>query len=242
MVHPGTYGIGIGEKLSNLLERAGGFRETAYPKGADLERVQVRDLAEKSQQELIDRIETQGLSISFAASSTSSAAQDTQAQMQAALMQQKQVLEALRSHSPSGRLVIGITSDISHWKNTAADIELRDGDQITIPKDPELVIVNGQVYNPSAMTFIPGRTAESYLLAAGGFTQLANKHAVFIIHADGSVASNGGKGHVLKTRVQSGDMIIAPEKVIGSSPVWRNLINAAQVASGFAIAAKVVTD
>jgi hypothetical protein len=37
-------------------------------------------------------------------------------------------------------------------------------------------------------------------------------------------------------------MIIAPEKVIGSSPVWRNLINAAQVASGFAIAARVATD
>jgi protein involved in polysaccharide export with SLBB domain len=241
VVHPGTYGIGIGETLSYLLERAGGFRETAFPQGTVLERQQVKELAEKSQQELIDHIETQGLNMSFNATSN---AQDTQAQMQAMLAQQKQALDALRSHPPSGRLVINIRSDIAKWKNTITDVELRDGDQIIVPKRPNFVIINGQVYNPSAITFVPGRTVEWYLRAAGGFTETANKHGLFVIHADGSVASFGGghwRSNVLSSRVQSGDMIIAPEKIAGGSAAWRNLINTAQVTSALAIAARVAT-
>jgi len=42
--HPGTYGIRPGERLSSVLERAGGFQPNAYPYGAVLQRVQVREM------------------------------------------------------------------------------------------------------------------------------------------------------------------------------------------------------
>lgn len=45
--HPGVYGIQTGERLSSLLKRAGGFRETAYPAGANLERIEVRKLGQQ---------------------------------------------------------------------------------------------------------------------------------------------------------------------------------------------------
>ena len=48
VMHPGTYGIQEGERLSSILERAGGLRSDAYPYGAIFERVQVRELAERN--------------------------------------------------------------------------------------------------------------------------------------------------------------------------------------------------
>ncbi len=58
VAHPGSYGFQDGEHLSDVLRRAGGFRETAYPAGAILTRDQVRELEEKSRVELIHQIET----------------------------------------------------------------------------------------------------------------------------------------------------------------------------------------
>ena len=55
---PGTYGIEAGERLSSVLKRAGGFRETAYPAAAVLDRVQVRQIGEQARMEMIRRIET----------------------------------------------------------------------------------------------------------------------------------------------------------------------------------------
>ena len=54
--HPGTYGIRPGERLSSILERAGGFLPDAYPYGAIFERVQVRDLETREQNKLVLRV------------------------------------------------------------------------------------------------------------------------------------------------------------------------------------------
>ena len=47
---PGNYGFHDGERLSSVLRRAGGLLPTAYPMGAVLVRVQVRDLEQKSRE------------------------------------------------------------------------------------------------------------------------------------------------------------------------------------------------
>src|SRR6201998_250514 len=56
--YPGSYGFQDGERLSAVLRRAGGLLPTAYPMGAVLVRTQVRDLEQKSRDELIRQIET----------------------------------------------------------------------------------------------------------------------------------------------------------------------------------------
>jgi hypothetical protein len=96
------------------------------------------------------------------------------------------------------------------------------------------------------MSYVPGKTAEWYLRSAGGFTELANKHAMFIVRANGAVVT-GGKGSggrnskVMSTRMMPGDMVIAPERIGSGSAAWRSLISAAQVISGMAITARVAT-
>ncbi len=242
VMYAGQYGIQEGEKLSTLLKRAGGFRTTAYPSGAVLERMQVREIAEKTRDQLIRRIQSESMNVKAPGNTTGG---EVLAFSQAMQAQEQQVLASLKSTPPSGRLVIKISSDISKWENTPADIEMRAGDVLVIPKQPNFVVVSGQVYNPSAISFTPGKNAEWYLKQAGGPTQLANKKAIFIVRADGSVLgqSSGSfwSGGVMGARLEPGDSVVVPDKIIGGSVMWKNLLTVAQLASSAAVTASIAT-
>jgi len=239
---PGTYGFREGERLSSVLLRAGGLRDTSYPEGAVLVRQQVRDVEEKSRQELIRQIETNAASARLAPNLGSG---DSASTLQMIKAQQEEVLAQLKSHQPTGRLVVHISADIKNWANTPADIELRRDDVLAIPKRPAFVLVTGQVYNSTALTFAPGKTAGWYLSHAGGTNTTANRKEIFIIRANGSVIGRNSGGafspSVLATKLDPGDVVVVPQKVIGSSLLWRNLLTAAQLASSIAITAAVAS-
>ncbi|HEU4983668.1 MAG TPA: sugar transporter, partial [Acidobacteriaceae bacterium] len=157
--------------------------------------------------------------------------------------QKDEVLSQLKNHPPTGRMVIHITADIDSWANTPLDIELRRGDVLTIPKRPGFVLVTGQVYNATALTFSPGKSAEWYLSRAGGTNSSANRKEIFIIRANGSVVGRHSGtwfgGGVLSTKLDPGDVIVVPQKIIGSSIVWKSLLTAGQIAASIAITAGV---
>jgi protein involved in polysaccharide export with SLBB domain len=236
VAYPGTYGLQEGEKLSAVLRRAGGFRSTAYPAGAILLRLQVRDLEEKSRAELIHQIETSSVASRLGTNLTGT---DQASTLQLLNQQQDQVLQRLRSQPASGRLVIRINADIGSWENTPADIELRAGDVLIIPKRPGFILVSGQVYNASAITFVPHQTAGWYLGHSGGTTDFANNKEIFIIRANGDVIGRrSGSWYqvkVLSTRLEPGDVIVVPQKIIGGSMFWKNMLTTAQLFSSVAI-------
>ncbi len=235
---PGSYGLQEGERLSSVLRRAGGLRGTAYADGAILVRTQVRQLEEKSRLELIHQIETSAASARLAPN----LAGDQAATIAAAEQQQNEVLQRLRSQPASGRLVIHVSADIDSWANTDADIEMRSGDVLTVPKQPGFVLVSGQVYNASAITFVPGKKASWYLDRAGSTNEVANRKEIFIVRANGLVIgkrSGGWSDSVLSTRMNPGDVIVVPQKIIGGSLLWRNLLTVAQITSSIAITAAV---
>jgi protein involved in polysaccharide export with SLBB domain len=240
VAYPGIYGFREGERLSSVLRRAGGFRETAYPAGAVLVRDQVRELEQKSREELIRQIETSSASARLSPNLGSG---DSGATLKLIQAQQDQVLARLKSEPPTGRLVVHITADISSWEGTDIDIELRRGDVLTIPKRPGFVLVTGQVYNATALTFTPGKTAAWYLQHAGGTSDAASRKDIFVIRANGSVIGRHSGGlfdpAVLSTKLDPGDVVVVPQKVIGASLFWRNLLTAAQLASSIAITAAV---
>jgi polysaccharide biosynthesis/export protein len=237
---PGEYGIRPGERLSSLLKRAGGLLPTAYPRAAVFERTEVREFQQKSRQDLIQRLEQESTVVKTSASTTGAEEASLQ---QAAIQQRERVLDALRKAPVSGRLVIHIRTDHRSFEGSPDDIELRAGDSLTIPKQPGGVLVIGQVYNANALTYTPGRNAGWYLSRAGGATQLANKGAIFIIRADGSVTGSkqGGlwSGGVLSATMGPGDTIVVPEKPVLGSTTLKNVLSVAQIASSAALVAAV---
>lgn len=239
VAHPGSYSFQAGEHLNEILRRAGGFLPDAYPEGAVLTRPDVASLEKNSRRELIAQIEASDASARI----SPGAGAEKSAELQLIHQQQDQVLSQLRRQPVTGRLVIHINSAINSWAGTPADIEVRSGDTLRIPKRPGFVLVSGQVYSPSAITFMPGHTAGWYLRRAGGPTSIANRKEIFIVRANGSVIGRGSQAWfdrgVLSTHLDPGDTIVVPQKISGPSISWRNLFVTAQVATSLAIAASV---
>lgn len=230
VAHPGGYGIQPGERLSSIIARAGGFLPTAYPYGAILERDELRRLEEKNQADLIERIKAESKNVKF----DPQMEPDDKARASAAVVQYKMTIDRLENTPPAGRLVIHISPDVKRWANTSADIQVRAGDTIVIPKRPGTVLVQGSVYNPTGVTYKPGKNAGWYLKQAGGPTEMANKKGIFVVRADGSVV--GGPGGLLSGGVESaelrpGDMVVVPEQIYGFSTRFKTTMGVAQIAA-----------
>ena len=100
-------------------------------------------------------------------------------------------------------------------------------------------MVTGQVFNPTAVSFRPGKSAKWYLGQSGGPTQLANKKAIFVIRADGSVIgsrNSAWSGDSMSSELQPGDTLVVPEKALGGGVQWQSVFLAAQTAASVASA------
>ena len=158
-------------------------------------------------------------------------------------LQWKDTLEKLQSTPPAGRLVIHISGNVKRWANTPADIQLRAGDMLFVPKRSNFVMVDGAVYNPTGIAFRPGRTARWYLKQAGGPTSMANRKNIFVVRADGSVVGGARTmftGGVLDVALLPGDLIMVPDKAFGGGLKWAETLQIAQTLSSIGVAIAVV--
>ena len=237
--HPGTYGIKPGEHLSSVVARAGGFNAQAYPYGAVLMRSEVRDLEMQSHMELLQRVRAEEVNLKGLPEGDA----DQKNAKLAVIAQAETTLRQLQANTPLGRVVIHIQPNIKEWRDTPKDVAVRDGDVLFVPKKAGYVMVNGQVFNPTAISSQPGRNARWYLSQAGGLTPLADKKAVFVVRADGSViaAKNNTEGwwagDPMRATLRPGDMVVVPEKApkIGGRN-WASVMQSAQLASSIALA------
>ena len=236
IVHPGSYGIRPGERLSSVLQRAGGFSAAAYPYGAVLLRTEVQKLEQRSYVELVQRIREQQTALRLTA--VSSPDPDEKLSAGSALTQWQTALDDLAASPPSGRVTIQISSNFKDWANTTRDVTVRAGDVLVVPKRPSYVMVQGQVYGATAVAFRPGKSAKWYLMQAGGPTNMANKRATFVVRANGTVLGNHSSfwtsGEGMNVALQPGDMVVVPEKALGGPPIWKTLFTNAQILSSIA--------
>jgi len=235
--HPASYGIEPGERLSSVLRRCNGFTSEAYPYGAVLLRTEVRELEMKSHLELVNRLKAEQNYLK-------GMPDGEQAQKEAkltAIAQTDTALQQLEAIAPVGRVVIHIPPDINRLAKSPGDIQLRSGDVLIIPKKTNYVLVSGQVFNPTAVGFLPGKSAKWYMSQSGGLTQIADRSAVFVVRADGSVLSATNTsgiwhGDPLNAVLKAGDSVVVPEKAPKLAPRnWSTILQAAQVASSAAL-------
>ena len=79
--------------------------------------------------------------------------------------------------------------------------------------------------------------------ACGRIDQFANTKEIFVIRANGSIVGRrSGQWYsegVLDTRMEPGDVVVVPQKILGGSMFWRNILATAQVLSSIAVTANL---
>ena len=154
------------ERLSSLIQRAGGVSRYAYVRGAKLRRVaneeelrRMEDVVKMVRREIGETLAT---SLGLKVDSTFTVGID----LEAALA------------NPGGD----------------ADLVLREGDVLTVPEYNNTVKVNGAVMMPNTVSYAKGKSVKYYLNQAGGYSANAKKSQKFIIYMNGQVAEVKGSG------------------------------------------------
>jgi protein involved in polysaccharide export with SLBB domain len=233
---PGVYAIAKGDRISSLIERAGGFEPGAFPKGAVFVRQSVW-ITEKQQLDQYIRAQEQSLlsemaAIGAGASDLSNvAAMNSATQLQvSAVSQRREMLKSLSESVSLGRVAIRL--DEAALKNRVWDIELEDGDALYVPPEPTSVLVLGAVRNGTAILYSnANQSVESYIAQAGGLLREADPEQMYVLRADGTTVSSFVKLH----KVEAGDTIVIPistEPKVRTLPLLRDI---ATVLAGFTL-------
>ncbi|MCF8496107.1 MAG: SLBB domain-containing protein [Alphaproteobacteria bacterium] len=173
---PGRYDLVPGDKLSDLLGRAGGFTAQAYPAGALFSRESARRA-----EEMRFRAQAQEMKEAVAA-----ALKDKDGQVGEGKIAEARALAAeLEKAEGVGRLTV--EADLAVLKlQPELDILLEPGDRIYIPKRSLTVRVSGEVLSSAYLQFRKNKDPLDYIREAGGFTFHADKERTFVLYPDGS--------------------------------------------------------
>lgn len=174
---PGSYQVSRGEHLSDLLLRAGGLTDVAFPYGTVFLRRSAAAVEATGYKRTADEINNQ-LLIAMTRNSDKAMSPNTFAALQGFVKQ-------LRETKPLGR--ISVTADPSVLlAHPASDVLLEPGDVIYIPQRPSTIAVLGRVLQPGSFPFRPDMSVEDYIDQAGGYAQFADESETFVILPDGT--------------------------------------------------------
>jgi protein involved in polysaccharide export with SLBB domain len=240
--YPGVYSISKGEPLSNVLERAGGFTDKAFRRGAIFTRKAEKERQQAHIDETISRLR-QELSMATMNAVNSATKSDTADAARSQLDMQKQFLENVQGLKATGRIVIDLPKTVAMLKGTPYDIELTDGDRLIIPTRPNTVHVLGMVQRATSLVFRPGQPFSTYVKMAGGYATYANWKKTYILRADGSTVQAYRKNR--PAIVEEGDAIVVPQKIlsgIGARQTKDLIEMISQMAMSFAVIDNIVND
>lgn len=203
---PGKYTIRKGETLAELVQRAGGFTEYAELNASVFTREYLRIKEQKILEDAQQKLKQQMVMSRYNAGEFSNGSADSF----------EQLLESLDGAEAVGRMVV-TTEQITVNEGS---LELRDGDQLIVPRKSFEVSVLGQVYQPTTLPWIKGDGIDDYIDGAGGLNQIAEGDDTYLIKANGRVVANGW---FIRSEVEPGDSIMVPADVspIPTLTLWQ---------------------
>ena len=167
-----------GERVSELVKRSGGVTNHAFLQGATLTRRMTEE--ERTMQ----------------------------------IAKQQMTSGALRDTLNLAQIRVGETYSVGIELDKAVarpgseyDLILREGDLIFVPEQLSTVRVSGAVMYPNTAIYVPGKSVEYYLNAAGGYGDRARRSRAYIVYMNGRVQKAGAGG-----KVEPGCEIIVPQR------------------------------
>ncbi len=178
-ISPGIYGVKQGERLSELISRAGGYKENAYPYGGVLARRSVASSEKVAMLKSADQLKE-----SIASAISSGRISSTGGDPTLALSSISSLITDLENIKPIGRVVTELDLD-NLLKYPEKDLILEPGDRIFVPERPSTITVSGQVLSPTSFSFNPTFKTADYINLAGGFSEAADKNRILVIYPNG---------------------------------------------------------
>ena len=171
---PGMYRIRKNERLADVIERAGGLTQMAFPSGAVFTRQSIAKLENVRSKQF-----AQSIIRDFASS------QLTKEDNSITIEEIQSIAEILENFERAGRLLVNVQAAMSG--DSLANIVLEDGDTLRIPEQNSTVTVVGEIRRPGTHTFQAGLDLDDYLGLSAGLTDRAEDKELYIVRADGSV-------------------------------------------------------
>ena len=163
----GTYALtSREERLSDLVNKAGGATNYAYLRGAKLTRI--ANASEKKRMANVVRLMRRQLG--------------------------EAMIDSL-GIDVEDTFTVGIDLERAlRNPKSSSNIVLREGDVISIPKNTNTVTINGAVMVPNTVSYLEGKDIDYYLNQAGGYSDNAKKSKKFIVYMNGEVTRVKGNG------------------------------------------------
>lgn len=166
VLSPGTYALAnSGSKISDVINRTGGFKASADSNSITIRRLRNGSLTNEERQQIFQRI------LNINSDSLS-----------------KNITLQNELYKPYDIIAINLKQALQN-NNSSENLQLEDGDILTIERATNLVKVGGEVYFPTVVAYQPNKNLKYYVQQAGNFMPHARKTGALVIHPNGKVAS-----------------------------------------------------
>ncbi|WP_419701427.1 SLBB domain-containing protein [Mucilaginibacter sp. NFX135] len=171
VLYPGSYTIkNKNEKISDLVARAGGLTASADADGGSLKRNYIAILG-------IDKNK----------SDTAAIARERSEQLNR-LKRTYSDSTGVNNDAQQRNNYVGIDlTNILKSPGSKSDLLLEDGDVLRVPKQQQVVRVNGEVLYPSAVVYNNSKSFNDYIYNAGGYSPRSLRRGAYVVYPNGTV-------------------------------------------------------
>ena len=195
-----------GETIEDLIEKAGGFTDNAYPFGAVYENEDAKTINKKAQELLYEEFLDNIIALS-----------QLNIGQNFDLTPVLKLTEEIKNSKPSGRVVVDLLSD-----NPDDFLSISAGDKLIIPEKTNSVFVYGEVSSEGAITFVPDEGVDYFVEKSGGYKRFADNESIYILHPNGETQRYSKQRNLFANeprnlKMYPGSVIFVPRKLDNSS-------------------------
>ena len=249
VMYPGKYAISSkNDRISDLLERAGGLKKFAYEKGATLIRLTEFSEPESDVQKKINdliNLKAKVLNKEVLSESDISLVERLDKDLKnlnleknnnqnlSSYAKKERISEIVKRNAVSNDIpiskseAIGIDlGSIVKSPGSKSDLLIEEGDVIIIPKKLETIRLRGELLYPTTVRFSPGRTLKYYINSSGGFDSKAKRSGTYVVYANGDVART--KKFLffnIYPKAEPGSEVIVPKKSLKNPIATSQILN-----------------
>jgi protein involved in polysaccharide export with SLBB domain len=207
VLKPGSYTMAPGENLDDLINKAGGYTNTAYPFGAIFENEDAKVINKMAKdllyQEFLDNI------IALSQQNISGKVD---------LWPIVSLTEEINKSDPNGRIVVDMLNDEARRSHG-----IQEGDRLIVPEKTNNVYVYGEVSTEGSVMFESNQDVSFYINKSGGYKKYADNESIYILHPNGETERYIKKRNIFENQPRSnieiypGSIIFVPREIDNSA-------------------------